>query len=109
MARRDRVPLTTPITRTVLKGWRIDPRVVIDFEAGTMSGSISYYDSAGKWVRSEDFTDVPGVNGDLNLSNAKLDTIADAIATKLINKSPALAGTRIVDTVVDSNDTVINP
>jgi hypothetical protein len=109
MARRDRIPLTTPITRTTLKGWRPDPIITIDSEHGTMSGSISYYDTAGKWVRSERFEDVPGVNGDLNLSAAKIDTIIDTICTKLINKNPALAGTRIVDTVVDSYDTVVNP
>lgn len=109
MARRDRVPLTTPIPVPTLKGWRIDPIINVDIENLTMSGSISWYDTTGRWVKSERFEDIPGVNGDLSLGVAKIDNLADAAVTKLINKAPQLAGTRIVDTVTSTNDTVVNP
>ena len=108
MARRDRVPLTTPIPRPALKGWRIDRYLHIDTELGTMSGSISFYDANGAWVTSRDFAQVPG-GGDLVLTTAQVDQIATLVVNRLQLRDPTLAGTRIVDTVVDSGDTVINP
>lgn len=108
MARRDRVPLTTPIVLPTLKGWRIDNQLVIDIGSMTIAGSISYYDSTGKWVKSVAFTDVPG-GGNLVLTAAQADQIATLVVNRLQNRDATLAGTRIVDTVTGPDDTVINP
>jgi hypothetical protein len=108
MARRDRVPLTTPRTRTTLKGWRLDQFGRIDFESGTISGSISFYDTLGQWVESIDFSRI-GVGGDIALTVANMDAITTLLVNRLKLRDPTLAGTQITDTVVDINDTVINP
>jgi len=109
MARRDRVPLNTPIVLPTVKGWRIDPRLLVDIAAGTIAGSISFYDTTGKWLYSRPFTEVGAGGGDLQLTVANLDAIANLVVARLQLRDATLAGTRITDTVTTPDDTVINP
>lgn len=112
MARRDRVPLTTPIPQPALKGWKIDRFVKIDMEQKLLSGSISFYDTSGVFIRSLAFSDFPyghGI-GDVVLTDPQIDTVAALIVSSLQARDAALlAGTRVVETVTSGTDTVSNP
>jgi hypothetical protein len=109
MARRDRIPLTTPIPQSTLKGLRIDRMIHIDMETGLMGGSISFYEAGtGRFVKSVYFSDI-GNGGDFQLSAAQVEQVAALVTNRLQARDPSLAGVRVVETVPDSNDPVPNP
>jgi hypothetical protein len=108
MARRDRVPLNAPIAQLTLKGWKIDRLLHIDVEAGTLSGSISFYDTSGRFVKSVYFSEILG-GGDFNLTAAQVEQVASLVVNRILARDPSLAGTRIVEAVADGGDVVPNP
>lgn len=98
---RDRVVLTTPMTRTTRKGWRIEKDVTIDLSTRKVHGYYSFYDTAGQFVESVEFF--------ARISQARRDNLAADIEADIIAANPALAGIASVETVNDVDDPVVNP
>lgn len=99
---RDRVALTTPLTRSTLKGWLVQPDIQLDLATGRVSGFIRFYDSTGAIVDSKP---VQGKISDNRRNNLAADFVADIIA-----KNPQLGGVLTVESVDSSLDSpVANP
>lgn len=99
MARRDKVPLDTPIGNENFEGWCVEPELKIDAAQGTISGHIRFYGATSrKFQKSVAFS--------LPFNAARTEAVMSAITQALINQNPALAGTRVVETVTDIDEDV---
>ena len=99
MSRRDRFPLVTPRTNEAFEGWAIEPILEIDIANRTIRGHYRFYGIASRKFQVS-------VPFKVTVSDLKMDNLVDAIAQKLINQDPTLAGTRITEEVPDPADPV---
>lgn len=97
---RERVTLTTPLTRTTLKGWCVEDRITIERSSREITGYLRLYDQTGAFVESRPFKARLSAN---KMASLLADVIGDIVA-----KDPTLAGATITETV-DDLDKVANP
>lgn len=98
---RDRVVLTAPQPQSTIKGWRIDSEVTVDLGTRRVTGTRTWYNQAGAFIRSAAFS--------ARINQAKRDDLAAAIENDIITSDPASAGVASVETVNDIDDPLINP
>ena len=99
MSRRDRFPLVTPHANESFEGWAIEPVLEINIADRSIKGHYRFYGVASRKFQAS-------VPFKVTVSDLKMDNLVDAIAQKLINQDPTLAGTRITEEVTDPADPV---
>jgi hypothetical protein len=101
MASRDRITLTTPKARTMLKGLFVESVVHVDLSDRRITGFIRFYDTAGNIVQSQPFN--------ARINQQKRDDLANAIIQDIIGSDPTLAGVITIENVNSIDDPVSSP